>query len=227
MGAFTCGDFVRHAKNPRSATAALTAGLAPAIPVALLGGAILRVLAGTHDITVVLSEMGFPSMALVFLILATWMINMTNAYSGGIALSVLAGLPEKYLKPTTALAGGVGTVLGAAGIMSLLTGFLSLLSSLVPPVIGALIGARIAYALKRRSGGQAGASVSVKSAEKDALMKPGFHLPGIVAYAAGALIAWLTGAVYLFFIPPLNGIVIAAAVYVLMNNVFALKNGKV
>jgi cytosine permease len=225
MGFFTCGDFVRYAKRPRLATAALTAGLAPAIPAVLLGGAILRVLTGTHDITAVLSEMGFPSMALVFLILATWMINITNVYSGGIALSVLSGLPEKRLMPVTALAGGVGTILGAAGILSLFTGFLSLLSSLVPPVTGVLMGARIADGLKRRGGGRTETAAAAKSAEEDALMKPGFHLPGIVAYAAGALIAWLTGAVYPFFIPPLNGIVIAAAVYVLMNNIFT-KQGK-
>jgi hypothetical protein len=47
---------------------------------------------------------------------------------------------------------------------------------------------------------------------------PGFHLPGIVAYAAGALTAWFTGTVCPFFIPALNGIAIAAAVYVLLTN---------
>jgi hypothetical protein len=48
-------------------------------------------------------------------------------------------------------------------------------------------------------------------------MKPGFHTPGIIAYSAGALAAWLTTAVIPFFIPPLNGIITAAIVYVILD----------
>jgi hypothetical protein len=52
-------------------------------------------------------------------------------------------------------------------------------------------------------------------------MKPGFHIPGIIAYALGALAAWLTTAVVPFFIPPLNGIITAAIVYVVLDLVLA------
>jgi predicted PurR-regulated permease PerM len=51
-------------------------------------------------------------------------------------------------------------------------------------------------------------------------MKPGFHIPGIIAYSAGALAAWLTTAAVPFFIPPLNGIITAAAVYVILEIIF-------
>jgi cytosine permease len=217
MGTFTAGDFARYAQNPRNAAIALIAGLTPVIPAVMLSGAIFRILEGTHDISAILSAMGFPAIALVFLILAAWMINMTNAYSGGIALAVLLGLPEKRLKQTTALAGGIGTILGAVGILSRFTGFLSLLSSLVPPVIGVLAGVRLAAMPERQDGGP---GELAKPAGGDPRLRPGFHFPGIIAYGAGALIAWLTGTVYPFFISPLNGIAATAAVYVLLERCF-------
>jgi phosphate/sulfate permease len=56
-------------------------------------------------------------------------------------------------------------------------------------------------------------------------MNPGFYIPGIIAYGAGALTAWLTTAVVSFFIPPLNGIVVAALVYVILDR-YLPKKGK-
>jgi hypothetical protein len=56
-------------------------------------------------------------------------------------------------------------------------------------------------------------------------MKHGFYGPGIIAYAAGTLIAWLTTAVVPFFIPPVNGIITAAVVYVILEMILrASKN---
>ena len=171
MGAFVTGDFTRYAKKPRDAATAIIAGLVPAIPGMLLCGAVFRVLEGTHDITLILSGMGFPAIALLFLLLSIWTINTINSYNGAIALSVLLGLPEERLKPATVVAGGIGTILGAAGILSMLTDFLSLISSLVPPAGGVLIGARIAGWLERRRGGRTGPP------RQDAPLNPGFHLP--------------------------------------------------
>jgi cytosine permease len=207
MGAFVTGDLTRYAQKPRDAVTALITGLAPSIPLMLLGGAVFRALEGTYDITFILSVMGFPAIALLFLLLSVWAINTVNAYNGGIALGVMLGLPERRLKAATVVAGGIGTILGAAGILSLFTGFLSLISSLVPPVGGVLIGAKIADMLERRRGG------GTEPPGEDARLDPGFHLPGIAAYATGALAAWLTSTAYPLFIPPLSGIAVAAVFY--------------
>jgi hypothetical protein len=51
-------------------------------------------------------------------------------------------------------------------------------------------------------------------------MKRGFHIPGIIAYAAGAFTAWLTSGAVPFFIPPLNGIITAAIVYIIADLIF-------
>jgi hypothetical protein len=57
-------------------------------------------------------------------------------------------------------------------------------------------------------------------------MKPGFYIPGIIAYGCGALTAWLTAAVVPFFIPPLNGIIAAAAVYLILDLILGRKRAK-
>jgi cytosine permease len=149
MGAFTVGDYCRYAKKPGDAAVGVFTGLVFALPAAFLGGAFLRIAAGNADITVILNGMGFPAVSLVFLIFAAWTLNMMNAYSGGIALSVLLGLPEKRLKLGTLLTGITGTALGAAGILSRFTDFFSLLSSFVPPLIGVLVGVKIVSLLRR------------------------------------------------------------------------------
>jgi cytosine permease len=207
----------------------LAVSLLPGLLLGFLGGAAFRIVTGTPDITVLLTGLGFPAMAMVFLIISVWTINMMNAYTGGIALSVLLGHRENRLKLNTALMGIVGTALGAAGILSRLTDFLSLLSSIVPPVIGMLMGVKIAEMLKRRLMGQAAPVIPGKP-DGGMRMKPGFHIPGIIAYGCGALIAWLTTAVFPFFIPPLNGIVAAALVYVVTDLVLwrmAAKTGRI
>jgi cytosine permease len=216
MGAFTIGAYCRYAKKKRDAVLGISVGLI-IMPVMILGGAIFRIIAGNADITVILNRMGYPAMALVFLILSNWAINVLNAYCGGIALSVLLGFTEKRLNLSTALAGIMGTVLGAAGILSRFTDFLGLLSSFVPPLIGVLGGVKITNLLRygRRAGDN---SLPGKPIVEDGIpMKPGFHIPGIIAYALGVMTAWITASVVPFFIPPLNGIVTAAAIYVILD----------
>jgi cytosine permease len=224
MGAFTVGDYCRYGKNPRGMALGISIGLMTVVPAVFMGGAIFSILMGSPDITVILNGTGFPAMALIFLIFSAWTLNMMNAYSGGIALSVLLGFPEKHLKLNTALAGIIGTVLGAAGILSRFAYFLSLLSSFVPPVIGVLIGEKIAGMLKQRRSKKAELVIPSKTirgmGDIGVHMKPDFHIPGIIAYGCGAFTAWLTTAIVPFFIPPLNGIIVAAMVYVILEMVF-------
>jgi cytosine permease len=142
-----------------------------------------------------------------------------NAYSGSLAVSVLLRIEEKRFKLTAAAAGITGTVLGAAGILSLLSGFLSLLSSLVPPVAGVIIAAYLGRIPRGRRAGAA-------EIPGGFALRPGFHLPGLIAYGLGAFAAWLTGGAFPFFIPPLNGIIVAMAVYMVLERFFPGPKGK-
>jgi cytosine permease len=226
LGSFIVGDYCRYAKKPGDAALGVFTGLIFALPTAFLGGALLRIAAGNADITVILNDMGFPAVSLVFLIFASWTINMMNAYSGGIAVSVLLGLPEKRLKLGTLLTGITGTALGATGILSRFTDFFSLLSSFGLPLIGVLIGVKVMHFLRRGRNGADNPLIPNKPIGEFAPVKPGFHIPGIIAYGTGALAAWLTTAVVPFFIPPLNGIIVAAAVYVIPDLVLVCRVAK-
>jgi cytosine permease len=221
MGTYVAGDYCRYVKKPRDAVLGISLGLL-AMPALLLGGAALRIVTGSSDIIALLNGMGYHAMSLVFLLLSSWSINVLNAYYGGTAMSTLLGLSEHHLGINALLTALTGTALGATGILSRFTDYLSLLSSFVPPLIGVLAGAQLSRILgggKRRSGNPPG---SGKPAEEDSFLRPGFYLPGIIAYVLGALSAWLTTAAVPFFIPPCNGIIVAGAAYIISEKLLSV-----
>ena len=159
-----------------------------------------------------LSTAGLPLIGLIALILATWTTNVSNAYSGGLSLSVLLGQDEKKSQVTTAIAGIVGTLLAAVGILNSIQGFLSLLSAIVPALMGVLI---------------ADYWVIGKGKIENFEIRDGFYAPGLISFIAGALVACITGGTFAaipflaflnlpFFIGPINGIIVAMVVYIII-----------
>ena len=216
VAAAISGDFCRFAKNRRDVVKSSIVGVLPAGLAMLMIGAILSICVGTYDVSVVLSSSGLPVVGLVALILATWTTNVSNAYSGGLSLSVLLGQDEKKSQVTTAVAGIIGTVLAAAGILNSLQGFLSLLSAIVPALIGTLI---------------ADYWIVGKGDVNGFEMREGFYAPGLVSFLAGALVACMTGGTFAsipalaflnlpFFIGPVNGIVVAMVFYIVFAKIF-------
>ena len=51
----------------------------------------------------------------------------------------------------------------------------------------------------------------------------GVSVPGILAFVIGAAVAYVTANIYLFFIGPINGIVISLVAYVLLVRVIPVK----
>jgi len=209
------GDFCRFAKDDATVIKSSIWGVMPSGILMLMLGAILAICTGTYDITVVLSSTGLPVIGLIALILATWTTNVANAYSGGLSLAIMLGQNEEQSRVTTAVAGLVGTVLAAVGIMNAFQWFLGLLSAFVPAVAGVLI---------------ADYWICNKGNAKTFGSRPGFNLPGVIAYAAGALTACITGGTFAsipllsflnlpFFIGPINGIVVSIVLYVVLMKV--------
>ena len=220
VAAAISGDYCRFAKSRADVVKSSIVGVVPAGLGILLIGAVLAICAGTYDISVVLSSSGLPLVGLIALILATWTTNVSNAYSGGLSLSVLLGHDEKKSQITTAIAGIVGTVLAAAGILNSIQGFLSLLSAIVPALIGTMI---------------ADYWILGKGKMEGFRMREGFYAPGIVSFLAGALVACVTGGTFAsipvlsflnipFFIGPVNGIVTAILVYIVPAGIRSRKN---
>ena len=207
LGGVISGDCSRYAKSRADVVKSSVLGVLP-ISLIIMGlGAASAIATGQYDITQILVSLGLPAIGLIVLIFATWSTNILNAYSGGIALSNLLGFGEKRYRLTTALAGLLGAILGAAGLMDRFTAFLGILSAFIPPVAGVIIAAYWIVGRGRKEN-----------------FRPvrGVNLAGVISFAAGAAAAYassLSG----FLIAPINGIVLSMVLYVVLIKVIPVK----
>ena len=131
------------------------------------------------------------------------------------ALSNLLGFDESKFKITTGIAGGVGTLLAAFGLLSRFEAFLSLMSALLPPLAGVII---------------ANYWIVSKGRREAFKVQDGVSAPGLSAYLVGAFVACLTGGTFAsfsflawlnvpFFVGPVNGIIVSLILYVVLAKV--------
>lgn len=210
LGGVISGDYSRYARSRKDVVKSTLLGVFPSGLVMMLVGSILSIVTGQYDISLVLAAVGVPALGLVALVLATWTTNVTNAYSGGLAVSNLLGLGEDKFKISCSVAGLVGTVLAAVGLLSRFEFFLNILSALIPPIAGVMIASYWIVGKGRR---------------ENLVEKEGWYLPGILAFAIGALVAYITGNIVVLFIGPVNGIVTAMLAFIILERVMA-KGGK-
>ncbi len=200
LGGVISGDYSRYAKNRGDVVKSSVLGVVPAGLAMMVIGAVLTIVTGQYDISAVLAAVGVPAFGLIALVLATWTTNVTNAYSGGLAFSSLLGVGAKKFKLTTGIAGAAGTILAAVGIMNQFQGFLSILTAFIPPVAGVII---------------ADYWIIGKGKKENFKITEGFNWVGISAFAIGAVVAYCTANVpaLVFFVGPINGIVVSMVVY--------------
>ncbi len=212
LGGVISGDYSRYARNRKDVIKSGVFGVLPSGLVIILLGALMSMTTGKYDISEVLSDLGIPVIGLIALILATWTTNVTNAYSGGIAVSDLFGASEKGRGLMTAIAGIIGTLLAAFGFMNYFTNFLSILTALIPPVAGVVI---------------ASYWILGKGKRKNLIIDRDFNISGIIAFAIGAICAYVTGSIFPVFIGPINGIVISMLCFILFEKTIFKKERKI
>ena len=178
LGGVISADYCRFAKSRADVVKSSIVGVMPAGLFMLLTGALMSIVTGQYDISAILVSLGVPVLGLIALVLATWTTNVTNAYSGGLALSNLLGFDEGKFKITTGVAGGIGTLLAAFGLLNAFQGFLSLMSALIPPLAGVIIAAYW---------------ITGKGKKETFSFQPGFSAAGLIAFIVGALVACITG----------------------------------
>lgn len=227
LGGVISADYCRFAKSRIDVVKSSIVGVIPAGLFMLLMGALMSIVTGQYDISLILASLGVPFIGLIALVLATWTTNVTNAYSGGLALSNLLGLDESRSRLTTAVAGGIGTLLAAFGLLNAFQGFLSLMSALLPPLAGVIIAE---YWI-------------VKKGDKTKFeAKKGFAPAGMIAFLVGAFLACVTGGTFAsfprlieaapwlnkpFFVGPVNGIIVSLILYVILDKVLPEKKSAV
>ncbi len=216
LGGVISGDYCRFARSRVDVVKSSIVGVIPAGLFMLLMGALLSLVTGQYDISAILASVGVPAIGLVALVAATWTTNVTNAYSGGLALANLLGMDESKFTVTTGIAGAVGTVLAAIGLLGKFSAFLNLMSGLIPPLAGVLIAE---YWL-------------VNKGDKERFqLRKGFYAPGVISFVVGALVACITGGTFAnfqalasvsflnvpFFVGPINGIVVSLVLHALLS----------
>ncbi len=224
LGGVISADYCRFAKSRGDVVKSSLVGVIPAGLFMLLTGALMSIVTGQYDISAILASLGVPFVGLIALVLATWTTNVTNAYSGGLALSNLLGFDESKFKITTGVAGAIGTLLAAFGLLNAFQGFLSLMSALIPPLAGVLI---------------ASYWIVGKGRKENFAARPGFSAVGVISFAVGAIFACITGGTFAsfpglvaalpflnvpFFVGPVNGIIVSLVFYVILAKIFPAKN---
>jgi purine-cytosine permease-like protein/methyl-accepting chemotaxis protein len=197
------GDYFRHS-NKRSSVMLSTAMIIPTLTFMFCLGAAGIIIAGQSDTATLLSQWGHPVAGLLLLILTTLSINSINAYSGGLGVLKMLGFDESRFKITTGIACAVGALLGASGILSLFSSFLSLISSLIPPIAGVAIAS---YWLSGTAGKSAPPPDPVD-----------IRIPGVVAFVLGVITTYITGNLIPFFIPAINGLAVSLCSYSLLTS---------
>lgn len=204
-GACTAGDYTRYSKNRGDVVKSCIVGVVPAGIIVLSIGAILAVIAGNADLTVVLSNTNLPVLGLLVLVLATWTTATSSAYAAGIAAVNALKLKDEKRALMTLILGIVGLVLATCGIVNYFMTFLNFLTALTPPVAGVLIAEYFVFC---------------KGVEKNWKPTKGVNYVGLVAWLCGVIGSILLGS---FFIASINSIVIAFVAYCILGKIFPIK----
>lgn len=233
LGGVISGDYCRFAKSRSDVIKSSVLGVVPIGFGIMMIGAVLTVVTGIYDISQVFISFGsvvLGILGLLALICGTWTTNVTNAYTGGIALSVFLGFDETKRRSTTAIACVIGIIialvgaLAAAGFYTLFQSFLSLLCAIIPPLAGTMI---------------ADYWIIGKGDKKNFRIRQGVYAPGLIAFLIGVLAALITGGTFAayfpslvaaapflnipFFVGPINGIIVSLIVYSVIGSFYKEK----
>lgn len=196
VGAVISPDYLRYTKGFKDIVYIGIIGFALISIFQQVAAGIIAMQAPSWDITEVLAAQGFHAIAFVILLLAAWSTNLSNAYSGGLALKTL--FPNFSRTTLTLIAGLIGTAIAASGIIFKFVAFLSFLSMLVPSIAG-VMWAEYYIVRKRRL-----------------VIEEGINKAALAAWLLGSASSWLT-TYYSIGLPPINGIFISAAAFLFFS----------
>ncbi|MFR7990005.1 MAG: purine-cytosine permease family protein [Anaerovoracaceae bacterium] len=195
VGVVTAADVSRFQKNRAETAKSTIWGVLPVAVITLSLGAVLTKISGEYDISMVLIQVGLPFIGILSIILSTWTTNSSNIYSGGLDVVMAFNLPDNRRREVTVVAGIIGTLLGAFGVLDHIESFLSFLAYLVCPVGGAMI---------------ADYWIVGKGKPENWHSVEGTNWTGVISWIIGAVCAYLIGYAY-------SGILIALVAYIVVE----------
>ena len=171
-------------------------------------GALGGVVSGTFDFTTYLRDQGaiIAFIGVVGMSMALWTTGDANLYLPVIQTSSVFKRPQHAM---TVICGVLGTIAGL-NIYQYFLDWINLLASIVPPLIGPVIGHY--YFVMRR-----------KFSEEDLERLPVWRPAAVVAYVVGAIAAVMNAEAIIFtpetMVPALFGLVVSVVVYLLAYTV--------
>jgi cytosine permease len=212
VGALITPDIMRYAKTNRDARFATFFSFSIFYPIFLTLTAVIAIYVNELDVIKMFLMVGLGVPALIILIVASWTTNDSNLYSSSLGLSVIF---KSYSKPVLAsIAGAIGTVCAAMGILNYFIPWLIFLGLIIAPVGGVIIADYFidakAYSFKKL----------------ESVIK--FRLYNLIAWIFGVLGGIMTtpkssnglGLFELTSISSLDGILISACLVLLYNRIF-------
>ncbi|MCI8646444.1 MAG: cytosine permease [Firmicutes bacterium] len=195
LAAVTCSDITRFQRGRKDTIKSTFWGIFPAGVFTLILGILMTKMADDYDISSVLATVGLPFLGILVLILATWTTNALNAYSAGLDVVMTFNLPDNKRRLATLVAGIVGIVLAACGILGHIETFLSLLSYVFSATGGIML---VDYWIVGKGKPESWHKV------------PGFNWAGIIAMVIGIAVAAIIGIDY-------TGLLWGAIVYLIVE----------
>ena len=183
-------DFTRDLKHTRHVVYCAVVGMVIPVAAFAIVGALLELSTGTWNMSDILRELGSPTVAYLFVAVGFCGSVMTNLYSG--ALSLEDAAPGVRHRPGLVAVCAVGTALAALHFSQWMIGYLTIMALSAPALI----------------------AICAIDAMAGSRERPGWHVPGLVAWGAGfaAGLALYLGDSSLAFPASL---VVAAVVYTL------------
>ncbi|MBY4675487.1 cytosine permease [Marinobacterium arenosum] len=201
VGTFVSGgtqatNWSRFARTPRIALLSTMAAFCVGNGLMVLTGAIGTLIYQQADIVDVMMAQGFVVLAVLMLFLNIWTTQDNTIYNFSVAGCNL--LRTKKRRLVTVVGAAIGTLLAVGGMYDLLIPFLVLLGTFIPP-IGGVIMADFWLAHNGQYPKLSNSNL------------PKFNWIGLCAYATGSSAAFFSPV-----LPPVTGVLVAAAAYALM-----------
>lgn len=194
VGTIISPDQLRFTRNIKDVLIIGLLGFAVISVFQQVAAGILSMSSPSWDITEVLSDLGFNSIAFLILLLAAWSTNISNAYSGGLALKTV--FPNLRREMLTLIAGLIGTIIAATGIIFKFERFLGLLGMTVSGIAGVMWADY--YLINKQK----------------LVKRKGVNYIAFLSWLIGFIVSYYTTNIE-FFIPPINAILSSGFTYYL------------
>lgn len=133
----TMPDLTRFMKSTRALVGGTIANYTLAYPLLLILTGATAVAAGENDYMQIMLNMGYGTLAIIVLFLATWTTNDTNVYSGALSVNLFAPKWERW--KLAAIVGVLGTLMAILGIFEHFMSWLIFAGNLFAPMAGVYV----------------------------------------------------------------------------------------